>query len=204
MKPLVWRLSLAPLLLASASVAAQTTAADDALGGPEIPGVCLLSREAVFANAEVGKSATAQINALAEQSQSEINAERTSLETELRSLEGQQDPSRAQQLAEQRQSLARRWETLQRLAAQRSREIEATRQKAVGRISAEAQPVVAAVYTRRGCGLLLDRGVVLGGNLGGDLTADVVRGLDAKIKTISIQREVLPSEPAVGAGEPPR
>jgi len=51
--------------------------------------------------------------------------------------------------------------------------------------------VIAAVYTQKGCGLLLDRNTVLGGNMGNDLTAAVVAGLDARLTSITIQREDL-------------
>ena len=165
------------------------------LGGPEIPGVCLLSRQAIFANAEVGKSASAQIAKLTEQAQAEVLAERKPLEDEARKLDSQRGQLKPDQYAEQQQSIARRWAELQKKADHRTREIEATRQKAIERISLEAQPVLSEVYKQRRCGLLLDRGVALGGNFSGDLTAAVVQALDGKIKTIPIQREVLPMTP---------
>lgn len=170
------------------------------LGGPEIPGVCLLSRQAIFANAEVGKSASAQIAKLTEQAQAEVAAERKPLEEEARKLEEQRKSLAADKYTEQQQSLARRWAELQKKADHRNREIEATRQKAIERISNEAQPVLTAVYKQRKCGLLFDRGVALGGNMSGDLTAAVVQALDGKIKTIPIQREILPMTPVASTG----
>jgi hypothetical protein len=67
------------------------------------------------------------------------------------------------------------------------------------RIGAAAQPVVASVYQQKGCGLLLDRGVVLGGNMANDLTPAVVQGLDAKMSTISFDLERLPAQAAAPA-----
>ncbi len=52
--------------------------------------------------------------------------------------------------------------------------------------------MIAQVYRQHGCGLLLDRGTVMGGNFANDLTADVVKGLDAKVSTITLNRETLP------------
>ena len=60
-------------------------------------------------------------------------------------------------------------------------------------IAEMAQPVIANVYKSRGCGLLLDRNAVLGGNMSNDLTAAVVQGLDASVTTISFERENLPA-----------
>lgn len=183
------------LLLTGGAGAAENPASMNGLGGPEIPGVCLLSRQAVFANAEIGKSASAQIDKMTQEAQAEVIAERKPLEEEARTLESRRGELAAEKFAEQQQSLGRRWAELQKKADHRSREIEATRQKAIERISNEAQSVIASVYTQRGCGLLIDRAVALGGNLSGDLTEAVVRKLDSKIKQFPIQREVLPPAP---------
>ncbi|WP_129778037.1 OmpH family outer membrane protein [Peristeroidobacter soli] len=196
----------AALLLALGGIGNAVAAEDAApsqtqgLGGPEIPGVCLLSRQAIFANAEVGKSASEQIARLTEQSQAEFEAQRKPLEEEARKLEGEKASLPAAKFTEQQQALARRWSELQKKAEHRTREIEATRQKAIDRISTEAQPVLAEVYKQRKCGLLIDRGVALGGNMNGDLTAAVVKALDARIKTIPIQREILPMTPVASTG----
>jgi len=169
---------------------AQQSAAQP-LGGPVVPGVCLLSREAVFANAAVGRAASARLQELTRAAQAEIGRQRTPIETEARSLEGQPDNDRTRQRREQ---LAQRWQALQTQAAHNGREIEATRAKALERISSEAQPVIAEVYRRKNCGLLFDRNTALGGNFANDLTADVVRGLDARVQTITFGRERLPRQ----------
>jgi Skp family chaperone for outer membrane proteins len=192
-------LFLSAALLATVSAAAAQTAgtaqpapAAPPLGGPVVPGVCLLSREAIFANAAVGKAASARLADLTRAAQAEIDAQRTPLETEARALEGQPDNA---QTRPRREALASRWQALQQAAAHNSREIEATRAKALDRIANEAQPVIAQVYGQKKCGLLFDRGAALGGNFANDLTADVVRGLDARLQTISFERERLPQQP---------
>jgi len=195
---LVLTLSLATAA-APAAVSAQAAGGAPAaqpLGGPAIAGVCLLSREAIFANAAVGKAASARLQQLASAAQGEIDQQRTPLETEAKALQGQ--PDNAQTKA-RRDALATRWQALQRQAAHNGREIEATRAKALQRIADEAQPVIAQAYRQKACGLLFDRNAVLGGNFANDLTADVVKGLDAKIQTISFDRERLPAEPAPAA-----
>ena len=89
--------------------------------------------------------------------------------------------------------MAPRVQAVQAKAQLRSREIEATREKVLARIADQAQPVIQQVYKTKGCGLLLDRNSVLGGNLANDLTADVVKGLDAKTTSLSFDRETLPA-----------
>lgn len=196
---MILRLLPAILLMSATAVSAQTAPAPAAqplaqpLGGPVVPGVCLVSREAIYANAAVGKAATARLQQLAQAAQTEIDAQRTPIETEAKALEGQPDTA---QTKPKREALARRWQALQGQAAQVGREIEATRTKALARIAGEAQPVIASVYTAHKCGLLFDRNAALGGNFANDLTADVVKGLDAKIQTITFERERLPEQPA--------
>lgn len=187
------RLTMLACTLLLAAPASAQPAGSEALGGPLLPGVCLLSREAVFANAAVGKAANSRLQELARAAQAEIDTARTPLEAEAKALEAAQASAQSQQ---KREALATRWQALQVKAAHNGREIEATRAKALERIANEAQPVIAAVYGAHKCGLLLDRAAVLGGNLGNDLTAEVVQGVDARIKAISFERERLPAAPA--------
>jgi Skp family chaperone for outer membrane proteins len=155
-----------------------------------------LSREAVFANAAVGKAATTRLQELARVAQAEIDGERTPLEAEAKALQPLPDNA---QTKTRRETLATSWQALQVKAAQNNREIEATRAKALERIATETQPVIAQAYGQKKCGLLFDRNAALGGNFANDLTADVVKGLDAKISTISFERERLPQTPATPA-----
>lgn len=184
---------IAMLSLLASPVAAQTAApsGNQGLGGPVIPGICLLSREAIYANAAIGKAAAARLQQLAGEVQAEIEAERKPVEAELKAFRAEAAKLSAEQRAARDQALAARLQPIQAKAQLRSQEIEATRAKAMQRIADEAQPVIAAVYQQKKCGLLFDRNSALGGNFANDLTADVVRTLDAKISTISFDRETL-------------
>ena len=144
---------------------------------------------------EVGKHLRESQESLSA-TQAEIDTQRTPLEAEAKALEGQPDNAANKQ---RREALASRWQALQQQAAHSSREIEATRAKALGTIATQAQPVIAEVYGQKKCGLLFDRGAALGGNFANDLTADVVRALDTKVQTITFERERLPQQPAPAA-----
>jgi len=191
---------LAPSALAQAPAAAPANAIGG-LGGPAVPGVCVLSREAVYADAKVGKAATARLQELSDQVRAEIDAERKPIEAEAKALDAQKATLTPAQLDARGKPLTARWEALQRKAALRSREIEATRTKALQRIADEAQPIVGQVYGGHNCGMLLDRQAMLGGNAVADLTPAVVQGLDAKIASITFPRETLPPQ---GAPAPPK
>lgn len=168
----------------------QTTAG---LGGPVVAGVCLLSREAVIANAKVGLAATARLRTLGQDAQAEVDAERKPVDVDVEAFNATSEKLPAEQRQSRQLALATRLQPIEAKAAQRNREIDATRTKVLARISGELQPVVAQVYRARGCGLLVDRNSVIGGNMANDLTPAVVQGLDAKIATLTFDREVLPA-----------
>lgn len=189
-------LPLTAALVAPALAQTPAPAPQQPLGGPLIPGVCLLSREAIYANAAVGKAATVRLQELTRIAQTAIDGERTPIETEAKALEGQPDNPQNKQ---RRTALATRWQALQGKAAHDSREIEATRVKVLTQIANDAQPAIAQVYGQKKCGLLLDRNIALGGNFGNDLTADVVKALDARVQTITFERERLPQAAAPAA-----
>lgn len=181
-------------LLATAASAAGPAA--PGLGGPAVPGVCLLSQEAVLANSKIGQAATERLRQLAQAAQNDLETERTAIEADAKALEAQKASLSAGQLEQRRQPLAQRALAYQAKAQARSRQVEATRAKAVGQIAQAAQPVIAQVYHAQGCGLLFSRDAVLGGNMTGDLTPAVVQALDAKVSTINFDLEPPPAAPA--------
>jgi Skp family chaperone for outer membrane proteins len=189
--------ALVSMVLASTSAVAQTAPASGAttgLGGTAVPGICFLSRQAVYANAKVGVAATARLQQLTQQAQAEVTAEQAPIDADLKAFQAEQAKLTPAQRDARQKALAPRVEAVRAKAQLRSREIEATREKALARISDMAQPVLTQAYTAKKCGVLMDRAGVLGGNLTNDLTPDVVRGLDAKATTITFDRETLPAK----------
>ncbi len=167
-------------------------AADD-LGGSPVAGVCLLSREAVFAQAKVGKAASQRLEQLASQARSEMTAKRKPLDADIQSFQKQAASLSEAQRQQQGAALQKRMQAFQVDARELGERIQLTRAKALQRIGEDAQPILADSYKSHNCGLLLNRDSVLGGNMANDLTADVVHGLDRKITTISFDLEPLPS-----------
>ncbi|WCM28055.1 OmpH family outer membrane protein [Sphingomonas sp. QA11] len=166
------------------------------LGGPVIPGLCLLSRQEVLSTAKVAQAATARLRVLTEEAQKEIDTERKPVEADIQAFNAEQAKLSPEQRKTRQESLQARLRPVEEKTRLRGAEIEATRNKAIERISTELQPVVAQVYTQRKCGLLLDRTAVIGGNMVNDLTQAVAQALDAKISTITFNRETVPAAPA--------
>lgn len=187
--------SAAPMAHAANAPPAPAASAGDALkGGPLIKGVCFLSKQAVVSNAKVGQSIDARLKQLKAQAQAEIDGDKAPIDAEVRTLQADAAKTPAPSAADierRRAAIQTRYQTLQNLADQRNREIQATEVKALNRVAADMQPVLAAAYKAHGCGLLFDRNAVIGGNMGEDLTAEVVRGLDAKVTSMTFDRETL-------------
>ena len=189
-------IALLPLLslIAAPAIAQISPAPQQGLGGTAVAGVCLLSREAIFANAKVGVAATARLKQLTDQAQAELDTERKPLEVEIQALQAEAAKLTPEQRRVREAALAPRLTEIQARTQQRTREIEATRGKAMARIAETLQPLIAQVYKARNCGLLIDRTTVLGGNMANDLTPTAVAALDAKLATITFERESLPAE----------
>ncbi|GLQ97837.1 hypothetical protein GCM10007863_22570 [Dyella mobilis] len=178
--------------LPGAAVHAQSSSGSLPSNGPAVAGICYLSREAVFANAKVGQAASARLKQLAEQAQSQIDAERKPIEADVQAYRAKASSMSADQRQAQEQALGQRMQGVQTDQQTKARQLEATRAKAMDQIASYAQPVIASAYSSKGCGVLFDRNVVLSGNMANDLTPAVVQGLDAKVTTISFNLEPAP------------
>ncbi|HEY0198734.1 MAG TPA: OmpH family outer membrane protein [Rhodanobacter sp.] len=178
---------------ALSAIPVSSVRAADSLGGDPVPGVCLLSREAVFAQAKVGQAAIQRLGQLADQARSQLASQRKPLDADIQAFE-QKAPSLTEaQRKEQGAALQQRMQTFQTQAGELNQRVQLTRGKALERIGQEAEPIVSTSYKSHHCGLLLSRDSVLSGNMTNDLTGEVVQGLDRKITTISFNLEPLPA-----------
>jgi Skp family chaperone for outer membrane proteins len=182
---LMYRRTAILLVLAFSTAAAHAADGVASMEGPAVAGVCYLSREAVFANAAAGKDAGVQLQKLVTDAQAEIERDKGRAESELLRL-GLRGNITADKLTPEQTKAVQEAQAVQQRAAQRSREIEATRSGVLEQISTAAQPLIAEAYKQHGCGVLIDRGTVLAGNMSHDLTADVVKALDARVKSIPV------------------
>ncbi len=84
------------------------------------------------------------------------------------------------QFQAQGQALNQRAQAFQAEATERSRQIDATRNRVLNLVLQQAQPYIAQAYSAHACGLLFSREALLAGNLTNDLTGEVITALDAK------------------------
>jgi outer membrane protein len=180
-------------LAAGSAALAQTSAAAAAPAaainyGPPIAGLCTVSPDAVVANSTVGKYVDTRLQQLGSQVNAELSGEKTSIDTEAKTLDGQRS-SLDQGTFEQRASaLQGRANALERKAAIREREMQATQQQAVGRIINEMKPLIATAAQAQHCSILVDRGSVIMVNPAMDLTPAIVTALNGRITQFAFER----------------
>ena len=167
--------------------------------GPAIAGVCVVDNEQALLTSSVGTAFRNRMQALTQQVQAELRPEQTAIETELRNLQTQSASLQPAQRQQRETALRTRAQTAQNLASQRGREVEQTQQRQLQRLSTELRPVLDQVYGARGCGLLLDRQIVVASNPTMDITAAVTQALNARISTITFERERIQAPAAAPA-----
>lgn len=175
----------------AAAPAAAAPAAAQLPQGPAIGGLCIYSREQTLGLSAVGKFVNQRLQQLQQAAQAEVTADQQSLATDAKAFEAAR-ASLAQDAAQQRElALQQRDAAWQRKAEIRSRELQATMEKAYGRVLSEANPIVIQVYGQHGCSVLLDGQSVMAANNAFNITPDVVRMLDTKITQFPFEREHL-------------
>jgi outer membrane protein len=189
---------------ATLSLAAAASAQDAAQApinyGPPITGLCTVAIDGVVANSTVGKYVDSRIQQIGAQVNAELTGEKTSIEAEAKSLDGQR-ASMDQNTFEQRAAaLQVRENALERKAQIREREMQATQQEAVGRILNDMKPLIAQAAQAKNCAMLVDRSTVIMVNPAMDLTPTVVTALNGKLTQFAFDRTRLDQ---TGAAVPP-
>ena len=160
------------------------------------PGVCILSREGLVGASTVGKYVQTRLGQLTSQANAEVTGDQTSLQNDAKAFDAKKATLAAPAQQQQQEALQQRLQALQQKAQQRDREIQATEQKAIQRILAEASPLVNDQVKAKGCGVLLDSDAILGANPSMDLTPAVITALNAKITQFEFDRERLDAQQA--------
>lgn len=167
--------------------------------GPALNNVCVVSIEGAIGGSTVGKYVDTRIQQIVSQVNAELNAERTGIETEARTLEGQRASMDQSTLEKRAADLQVRGNALQRKAQLRDREVAATEQKAIARVGQELEPLLRQIYQQRQCSILIQRSALVIANPQMDITPQVVTALNGKITQFAFDRERLDQQAATAA-----
>ena len=194
----------AAVLLAAPAQAQTQPAAPPVTHGPPLTGICILSLDGAIGSSTVGKYVQTRLQQISQQVQTELTAEQTVLQNEAKALDAQKASLDQGSFDQKNASLQVRANALQRKAQIRERELQATQQKALGRVGQELEPVIRASYQQARCSLLIQRDAVILANPAMDITPQVITGLNAKITQFSFDRERLDQAPPAAAAQPAR
>jgi Skp family chaperone for outer membrane proteins len=181
------------------------SAAAPITSGPPIAGLCVVDLDLVVSNSTVGKYIQSRLQQISAQASAELNGEKTAIDNDAKTLEGQRASLDENTLQQRGLTLQQRANAFQRKLQLREREIQATEQKAVGRVIQESEPLMRQAYQAKNCSVLLQHGAVLGNffNSGMDLTPAVTTALNTKITQFAFDRERLDQPGAATPGGAP-
>ena len=167
--------------------------------GPPIAGVCVVSYERAVAESTAGAAFQNRMQQLTAQVEAELTPERTTIQNDGRTLEGQRATLAPDQFQQRAVALNTRIEQYSEKEQLRGQELEATRQKALQSIVAQINPVVIAQYTARNCSIVMEANSLIAVNPGMDLTATVITGLNSRLPTVTFDRERITPQQAAAA-----
>ena len=159
--------------------------------GPAIPGFCVIGRDEAIAGSLVGKAIAARLKQLDDQASAELQADAAAFETDRKQFETVRPTLDQAALQTRQQELQSRIDAIRQKQDLRNREMRATQEKALGRVYQEMIPVLTQLYGQHKCSVLLERQALLGSNPEMDITGEAVTGLNAKITTMTFDREHL-------------
>ena len=194
--------ALAIATSASAQTAPAAPAAPAITHGPALPGVCIFSSQGAISGSAVGKAVNTRLGTIVQQVRAELDGERTGLENEAKALDAKKATIAQDALEQQAATLQAKSNAWQRKGQLRQKEVEATEQKALARVYQEMDLPIRQVYQAQKCSLLLERDSVMLANPAMDITPAVVTALDARIKTLTFDRERLDQVPGAAALQP--
>lgn len=191
----------APAAPAAAAPAAGSVASTPPTGAP-VPGLCVFSLERTIGDSAVGKAFTARMQQLQAQAEAELTPERSTLQTDANALQGQRASLAPEAFQQRADALNQRINAYQQKEQLRSQELDATQQKNLQRIAGEVNPLLVTVYNTRRCSVIFNAEALINVNPQMDISDDVVKALNAKMSTISFDRERLDQQAAAGAPAP--
>jgi outer membrane protein len=175
-------------VIASGSVASAQNAEPAITYGAPVAGVCALSIDGVLSGSTVGKYVDNRLQQIGQQIQAELTGEKTGIESEAKTLQGQRATLDQNAFEQRVAALQVRQNALERKAALRDREMQATQQQAVGRVVNEMRPLIATAAQSQKCAIVIDRSAVVMVNPQMDLTSAVVTALNGKLTQFAFER----------------
>ena len=152
------------------------------------PVILIVNQSAIMSSSDAGRDILRQINDLTTTVNGEIEAEVQDLTKAAEDLQAQRELISEEAFLERARTLAERERRFPGFREMKVREIQLSRQQAMGVIGRELQPILEALVNERGATLLLDRSAVMYASADSDITAEVMDRLNSKLKEVPVER----------------
>ncbi len=162
--------------------------------GPGITGLCIYSNAQALAQSTVGKAYATRMQQLQAQAAAELSGQQTSLQTQEKALVAKRATLSQEQFAQQAQPLQTQEQALNQTADARTRDLRYTAARQQQRLAVVLEPLVRNAYVAPRCSVLLHGATVMAANPDMDLPPEVKNALNAKMTTITFDRETAPAQ----------
>ena len=181
---------VAALALMAGSAAAQT-----ANPGPVVHGVCVYHHDRLMAQSTAGQSLLAGLQRLQQEVTTELTPYEQFIQTEGQTLQQGQASIPQDQLQQRARDLETKYREFETLRQTRTGELRYTLAYQQQQISQAANPILEALYTERGCGILLTAEAVMRANPQMDLTDEAIQRLNAALPALpAFSRMAVPAQ----------
>ncbi len=174
---------LAALAFVSIATAATVPAASAA--NPAV--ILIVNTQQIFNESKVGQSIRAQLQDQAKKLQAEDKKGSEALQAEAKKLSDQRSILSADDFKKKVAALEKKEADRQEKMRAKGDALQLGVNKARTDVEAAIRPIFAEVMKKNGATLLLDQSVVLAGGVDLDVTAEVLKALDAKITKIDVK-----------------
>ena len=182
---------------ALAMLAGSAAAAQDQNFGPVVPGVCVYHHDRLLAQSTAGQSLVTGLQRLQQEVTTELTPYEQFIQTEGQTLQQGQASIPQDQLQQRARDLETKYREFETLRQTRTGELRYTLAYQQQQIGQAADPILAALYAERGCGILLSADAVLRANPQMDLTETAIQRLNAALPSLpAFSRMAVPAQPA--------
>ncbi|KAB7739307.1 hypothetical protein F2P47_12810 [Parvibaculum sedimenti] len=171
--------------LAFVSIAAAATAPAASAANPAI--ILIVNTQQIFNESKVGQSIRAQLQEQAKKLQAEDKKGSEALQDEAKKLSEQRSLLGADDFKKKVAALEKKEADRQEKMRVKGDALQLGVNKARADVEAVIRPIFADVMKKNGATLLLDQSVVLAGGVDLDVTAEVLKALDAKVTKIDVK-----------------
>lgn len=176
--------------LALASFVSMASVSVAAAGTPAV--ILIVNSDQLFAQSKVGQNVREQIQTLSKKLQSDSVKAEDSLKAEAKKLGEQRALLKEEDFAKKVQAFQKKEQDTQQSLQARGQALQLGANVARNKVEEAIRPIFADVLKAHNANLLLDQSTVLAGGVDLDVTAEIVKALDAKLTTV----KVTPTTPA--------